>query len=90
MAQVTCTRCGRTAEGLPFPPYPDELGSRIQSRVCAACWREYMSRQLMVINEYRLDLMDPRAQEILTRDMIEFLNLEPEGSQPRGGENETE
>jgi Fe-S cluster biosynthesis and repair protein YggX len=47
-----------------------------------------MSRQTMVINEYRLDLMDPRAQEILTRDMIEFLNLEPEGSEPRG-ESET-
>jgi Fe-S cluster biosynthesis and repair protein YggX len=88
MAQVTCTRCGRTAEGLPFPPYPDELGGRIQSRVCAACWREYMSRQTMVINEYRLDLMDPRAQEILTRDMIEFLNLEPKGVEPRAG-NET-
>jgi Fe-S cluster biosynthesis and repair protein YggX len=81
MSQVTCARCGRNAEGLPFPPYPDALGSRIQGSVCAACWREYMSRQTMVINEYRLDLMDPRAQEILTRDMIEFLKLEPEGAE---------
>jgi Fe-S cluster biosynthesis and repair protein YggX len=80
MTQVTCTRCGRTAEGLPFPPYPDALGARIQGSVCAACWREYMARQTMVINEYRLDLMDPHAQEILTRDMIEFLNLEPQGA----------
>jgi Fe-S cluster biosynthesis and repair protein YggX len=76
MALVTCTRCGRTAEGLPFPPYPDDMGARIQRSVCATCWREYMGRQTMVINEYRLDLMDPRAQEILTRDMIEFLGLE--------------
>jgi len=78
MALVTCSRCGRTAEGLPFAPYPDEMGARILERVCAACWRDYMGRQTMVINEYKLDLMDPRAQEILTRDMIDFLNLEPE------------
>jgi Fe-S cluster biosynthesis and repair protein YggX len=82
MSQVTCTRCGRTADGLPFPPYPDELGAKVQLSVCVACWREYMGRQTMVINEYRLDLMDPRAQEVLTRDMIEFLNLEPEGGEP--------
>ena len=81
MSQVTCARCGRTAEGLPFPPYPDDLGARIQAAVCAACWREYMGRQTMVINEYRLDLMDPRAQELLTRDMIEFLKLEPESAE---------
>ncbi len=87
MPQVTCTRCGRTAEGLPFPPYPDALGARIQRSVCPACWREYMARQTMVINEYKLDLMDPRAQEILTRDMIEFLNLEPE---PEGRAREEE
>lgn len=78
MALVTCARCGHTAEPLPFPPYPDELGARIQRSVCASCWREYMVRQTMVINEYRLDLMDPRSQEILTRDMVEFLNLQPE------------
>ena len=82
MATVTCTRCGRTAEALPAPPYPDALGSRIQRSVCAACWREYMGRQVMVINEYRLDLMEPRAQEILTRDMLEFLRLEPEEEKP--------
>jgi Fe-S cluster biosynthesis and repair protein YggX len=88
MALVTCSRCGRRAEGLPFPPYPDDLGARVQRQVCAACWREYMGRQTMVINEYRLDLMDPRAQEILTRDMVEFLNLEAEGEADReeGGE----
>lgn len=43
-----------------------------------------MRRQTMVINEYRLDLMDPRAQEILTRDMLEFLQLD-EAEEPDGG-----
>jgi Fe-S cluster biosynthesis and repair protein YggX len=62
-------------------PYPDDLGRRILQNVCASCWSEYMSRQTMVINEYRLDLMDPRAQEILTADMVEFLGLAETGGE---------
>ena len=87
MTTLSCARCGLSAEGLPVPPYPDELGRRIHESVCAACWRECLERQKMVINEYRLDLMDPRAQEILTRDMLEFLGLEPAGEDapPVGG-----
>lgn len=88
MTLVTCARCGRSAEGLPYPPYPDDVGERIQANVCASCWREYMGRQTMVINEYRLDLMDPKAQEILTRDMLEFLGLGEEEGEVRGGEKE--
>ena len=86
MASLTCARCGRTAEALPFPPYPDELGALIQRRICPACWGEYMRRQTMVINEYRLDLLDPQAQEILTQDAIEFLGLQAEVA---GGGTET-
>jgi Fe-S cluster biosynthesis and repair protein YggX len=86
VATVTCARCGRTAEALPFPPYPDELGALIQRRICPACWGEYMQRQTMVINEYRLDLLDPQAQEILTQDAIEFLGLQAEVA---GGGTET-
>jgi Fe-S cluster biosynthesis and repair protein YggX len=88
MAIVTCTRCSRTEEGLPFSPYPDEIGTTIQRSVCAACWREYMGRQTMVINEYRLDLTDPQAQEILTRDMLDFLKLGGPGGS--GGEESEE
>lgn len=68
---------------MQFPPYPDEMGARVQRNVCAACWREYMRRQTMVINEYRLDLMDPKAQDVLTRDMLEFLRLEAPGEEAR-------
>ena len=90
MPTVTCARCGRTAEALPFPPYPDELGALIQRRICPACWGEYMRRQTMVINEYRLDLLDPRAQEVLTNDLLEFLNLEDlaEAGTAEGAEEE--
>jgi Fe-S cluster biosynthesis and repair protein YggX len=39
--------------------------------------------QVMVINEYRLDLSDPRAQEILERATRDFLGFpESAGEKP--------
>lgn len=88
MAEVTCVRCGRTAPGLDRAPYPDELGREILEKVCVACWDETRNMQVMVINEYRLDLSDPRAQEILERSTREFLGLEPAGTSEAGEEDD--
>lgn len=76
MADLTCIRCGETREGLESPPYPDEMGQQIHKHVCSGCWEECKNMQVMVINEHRLDLSDPRAQEILERSIRNFLNLE--------------
>lgn len=78
MPEVTCARCGETREGLDKAPYPDELGREIAEKVCTVCWDEARNRQVMIINEYRLDLSDDRAQEILEKATREFLGLESE------------
>lgn len=75
MSEVKCLRCGETKAALERPPYPDALGRRIAEKICAECWEEAKRMQVMVINEYRLDLSDPRAQEILERSTREFLGL---------------
>lgn len=75
MAEVTCTRCGRKAAGLDRPPYPDAMGRQIAETICADCWEECKKMQVMVINENRLDLSDPRAQEILEKSIRDFLKL---------------
>ena len=79
MAEVKCQRCGETRPALERPPYPDALGRRIAENICAACWEEAKRMQVMVINEHRLDLSDPRAQEILERSTRDFLGLAEEG-----------
>ena len=84
MAQVTCARCGETREGLDRPPYPDALGSEIAEKICARCWDECRGQQVMVINELRLDLSDPRAQEILEQHVRDFLNLSGAGEAGAG------
>ncbi len=73
---IPCGRCGRD----PAPPiigitYPGPLGERIRRQVCADCWREWQHAEVMLINELRLNFMDPAAQEILEQHMREFLCL---------------
>jgi len=74
MATVDCARCGRSeAPALARPPLPGKLGAEVQQRVCANCWAEWQKVEVMVINELRLNFMDPASQEILNRHMREFL-----------------
>lgn len=74
MATVHCARCGRTeAPALARQPLPGKLGAEVQQRVCADCWGEWQKVEVMVINELRLNFMDPAAQETLSRHMREFL-----------------
>jgi Fe-S cluster biosynthesis and repair protein YggX len=73
--RITCKRCGQTTDALAQPPIPTALGSQIQRSTCQACWREWLRAQVIVINEYRLNLMDPEARKALEGQMRSFLNL---------------
>lgn len=75
-ALVACVRCRREAPRLLSVPYPGALGEEIRAKVCVDCWREWQQAEVMVINELHLNFMDPRAQEILVRQMREFLVLD--------------
>ena len=73
---VVCRRCGEERDALASPPLPGPLGQKVQSSVCAACWAEWEKAEVMVINELRLNFMDPASQATLKRHMKEFLFLE--------------
>jgi len=82
-ATVPCARCERPdAPALPKPPLRGELGREIHERVCVDCWRDWQNAEVMVINELRLNFMDPAAQETLARQMREFLRLAPPAAAP--------
>jgi Fe-S cluster biosynthesis and repair protein YggX len=80
-AAVHCARCGRPeAPALSRPPLPGKLGLELREKICADCWNEWQKVEVMVINELRLNFMDPGSQETLNRHMREFLF--PGESQP--------
>jgi Fe-S cluster biosynthesis and repair protein YggX len=74
MQTVQCTRCGRPeAPALARQPLPGPRGAEIRETICADCWNEWQKMEVMVINELRLNFMDPAAQETLGRHMRDFL-----------------
>ena len=76
MPVVTCSRCHRDAPGLEQkPPLPSPLAEQVLAKVCAECWAEWEKNEVMVINELRLNFMDPSAQRVLDGHMREFLAL---------------
>lgn len=70
---VQCVKLGREAEGLPKPPYPGELGQRIYDNISREAWQGWMQHQTMLINEYRLSVVDPEARKFLEKEMRKFL-----------------
>jgi Fe-S cluster biosynthesis and repair protein YggX len=69
---VHCVLLGREAEGLDRPPYPGELGRRIYEQVSRDAWRQWLGHQTMLINEYRLTVVDPKARQFLEEQMERF------------------
>lgn len=70
---VYCVKLKKEAEGLSFAPYPGEMGVRIVNEVSAEAWKQWLAQQTILINEYRLSSMDPKAKLFLREQMEEFL-----------------
>lgn len=70
---VQCVKLGTTAEGLALPPFPGPLGERIFNTISKTAWQQWLGHQTMLINEYRLNLLDPEARKLLEKEMKRFL-----------------
>ena len=51
---VFCVRYKKEMEGLDEPPFDSEFGQKIYKNVSKAAWDEWVNRQKMLLNEYRL------------------------------------
>jgi Fe-S cluster biosynthesis and repair protein YggX len=69
---VQCVKLHREAEGLDRQPYPGELGKRVFENVSKQAWQDWLRQQTMLINEYRLSPMDPKARSFLEEQMEKF------------------
>ena len=71
--QIHCAKLNKEMEGLDVPPYPGELGKRIYEQISKPAWQLWLAHQTMLINEYRLSMMDREARQFLTTEMEKFL-----------------
>ncbi len=70
--QVTCMKLNEEAEGLDIPPFPGALGEKIFNHISKQAWNMWLSHQTMLINEYRLNLLDPKARQFLREEMEKY------------------
>ncbi|MBS1269212.1 MAG: putative Fe(2+)-trafficking protein [Gammaproteobacteria bacterium] len=69
---VQCVKLGTEAEGLDRSPWPGELGRRIYENVSKQAWQEWLSLQTMLINENRLNPMNPEHRKLIEEQMEKF------------------
>ncbi|HET8898889.1 MAG TPA: oxidative damage protection protein [Rhodanobacteraceae bacterium] len=70
---VYCVKLQREAEGLAYAPWPGELGKRIYAEISKQAWSEWLSHQTMLINENRINPLDPAARLFLAGELEKFL-----------------
>ena len=70
---VHCVKLGREAEGLDFAPWPGELGKRIFESISKEAWQQWVQHQTMLINENRLNALNPDHRSFLQGEMEKFL-----------------
>ncbi|WP_434779522.1 oxidative damage protection protein [Neisseria sp. Ec49-e6-T10] len=76
---VQCVKLKKEAEGLDFPPLPNELGKKIYENVSKEAWKGWLGFQTMLINENRLSLADPQARQYLATQMENYFFGEQQG-----------
>ena len=69
---VKCIKLGQELPGLDSLPTPSEMGRKVYENVSKQAWDEFVEYFKMVINEYRLDLTSPMADQIFEQKMNEY------------------
>lgn len=70
--KVKCIKLNEMLTGLDSPPMPNELGKRIYDNVSKQAWKEFLEQFKMVVNEYRLDLTTPLADQVFGQKAEEY------------------
>ncbi len=84
--KVQCQALGEELDGLPFQPYPGEVGKRIFDNISQQAWQKWLAHQTMLINENRLSPINPDHRKFLEEEMVKYLFTggaeKPEGYVP--------
>jgi Fe-S cluster biosynthesis and repair protein YggX len=84
---VNCVKLKKEAEGLDRPTYPGDLGKRIFDGVSKEAWQMWVKQQTMLLNEYRLSPIDPKARKFLEEQMEKYFfgdgNVTPPDFKPQ-------
>ena len=69
---LLCIKLKEENAGMSAPPFPGDLGLKIYNEVSKKAWSLWLTHQTMLINEYRLNLSEPKSREFLSKEMLRF------------------
>lgn len=81
--KIHCVKLNKPGEPLAQPPIPGEMGKKIHEYISQEAWGLWLNHQTMLINEYRLSMIDPKARAFLLDEMKKFL-FGPGSEKPPG------
>ena len=71
---VFCRKYQQEMEGLDFAPIPTPKGQVIFDTVSKQAWQEWLKHQTLLINEKRLNVLDPDSRKFLDEQREKFLS----------------
>jgi len=69
---VHCVKFGKDMPGLERVPWKGDLGKRVYENVSQEAWKLWIEHSKMLMNEYRLNPLDPQSQKIMEEQMEQF------------------
>ena len=73
MKLIHCKFFNEELPQLKEAPYPGELGEKIHQEISQKAWDLWLGEQTKLINEYRLNVIDPESIQIIENHMYSFL-----------------
>ena len=67
-----CVKLGREMPGLDRIPWNGDIGKRAYRDVSKEAWRMWVEHSKMLMNEYRLNPLDPNSLQIMEQQMEDF------------------
>jgi Fe-S cluster biosynthesis and repair protein YggX len=72
LRMVKCVKFGREMPGLDRIPWKGDIGKRVYENVSKDAWKLWLEHSKMVMNEFRLNPLDPGSQKIMEEQMEAF------------------
>ena len=69
---VKCVKFGKELPGLDEVPWNGPLGQRVYDSVSQEAWKLWIEHSKMIMNEYRLNPLDPKSHQIMEEQMEQF------------------
>jgi Fe-S cluster biosynthesis and repair protein YggX len=69
---VNCVKLGKELPGLDRAPWKGALGQRVYEHVSKDAWKMWVDHSKMLLNEFRLNPLDPNSQKIMEDQMEQY------------------